>query len=88
MQQATVRAGAKCACGIDIEISSELLGTTKEWMILYSYKCTKWNKNKMCVINGCKIYTKWLQWALFGSRCTCAEGGSEQKWKRQEEVYD
>ena len=49
------RTGDVCnkGCGVDLGIRQHLLGTTKEWMILKCYTCSKCKTGKRCAVEGC-----------------------------------
>jgi hypothetical protein len=54
-KMANDRTGATCCnkgCGVDLGIGQHLLGTTKEWMILKCYTCSKCSA-KTCIVEGC-----------------------------------
>ena len=63
-KKAKDRTGALCnkGCGVDLGIGQHLLGTTKEWMILRKFTCSKCTaetcEGRRCAVEGCDKYSR------------------------------
>ena len=68
-KKAKDRTGAMCnrGCGVDLGIGQHLLGTTKEWMILSKFTCSKCTE-RSCAVEGCNTYS----WAGCSGHCLVA----------------